>query len=94
MFCSILDHNLLGLAINSLQFSDGPDLSPYEIMSTQGAQIDWLPVPCCNQIKGSTISLRPSSSTLSHQSLAPCCLSVSGYLVLTENGTGSLRSSS
>ena len=31
MFCSILDHDFSGLAINTLQFSDGPDLSPHEV---------------------------------------------------------------
>ena len=31
MFCCILDHDLSGLALNSLQFSDGPELSPHEV---------------------------------------------------------------
>ena len=63
-------------------------------MSAQGTQIDWLPSPCCNQTVGSTISLRPSSTTLSQHSLAPCCLHVSCSLVLHEISTGSLHSNS
>ena len=31
MFCYILDHDISGLAIDSLQFNDGPDLSPHEV---------------------------------------------------------------
>ena len=31
MFCSIRDHDLFGLVINPLKFSDGPYLSLHEV---------------------------------------------------------------